>query len=100
SQAPLWGAGRDDSRIPRGDWTHQPPIPLWQLRRAQRHCHGASSPRLHAASAFLSVSRGPVMRSRNQVTLEAKIISGIFLAALLGVIALWVVSKVGTIPLR
>jgi hypothetical protein len=40
------------------------------------------------------------MRSRNQVTLEAKIISGIFLAALLGVIALWVVSKVGTIPLR
>ena len=55
---------------------------------------------LDAVSDLLGGSRGPVMRSRNQVTLEAKIISGIFLAALLGVIALWVVSKVGTIPLR
>lgn len=40
------------------------------------------------------------MRSRNQVALEAKIVSGVFLVALLGVIALWVVSKVGAIPLR
>jgi hypothetical protein len=46
-----------------------------------------------AASDFLGGSRGPAMRSRNQVMVEVKIVGGVFLAAILGVIVLWLVSK-------
>src|SRR5262249_31491321 len=48
---------------------------------------------LVAASDFLGGSRGPVMRSRKQLMVEVKIVSGVFLAAILGVIVLWLVSK-------
>ena len=40
------------------------------------------------------------MRSRNQVMVEVKIVSGVFLAAILGVMVLWFVSKVVAIPVR
>ena len=42
---------------------------------------------------FLGGSRGPVMHSRHQVQFEVKIVSGVFLAAILGIIVLWFVSK-------
>jgi hypothetical protein len=48
---------------------------------------------LVTASDLLNDSRGLVTRSRKQMMVEVKIVSGVFLAAILGVIVLWFVSK-------
>ena len=52
-----------------------------------------SAPGLLRHEIFLGGSRGPVMHSRHQLQFEVKIVSGVFLAAILGVIVLWFVSK-------
>jgi len=54
---------------------------------------GSSSSWLDAASNLLGGSRGPVMRSRKQVMVEIRIVSGVFLAAIVGVIVLWFAGK-------